>query len=155
MPFFKFIFALNRTIPQIKESEQELKELLTQSLPQRFHERVHALYLLKSGQAKTRQEVASLLGRHRHTLKNWFDLYESGGLSHLLKLRTCSNNKSHLSPREVEQLKARLAEPEGFASYGDVQDWIKTTFDKSLRYPTVHRLVRYRLQAKLRAFPPF
>lgn len=56
---------MNRTIPPIKERVKDLKALLHHPLKLRFHERIYALYLLKSGQAKNRQEMASLLGRHR------------------------------------------------------------------------------------------
>lgn len=65
---FNYISTMNRTMPFIHESASKLKELLNESLPKRFHERIHALYFLKSGQAKNRQALSSLLGRHRHTI---------------------------------------------------------------------------------------
>lgn len=145
-----FISAMNRRIPVIHESASELKELLNQSLPKRSHERIHALYLLKSGQAKNRQAVSFLLGRHRHTIREWLDRYESEGLSSLLELKTSSNRQSSLTENELDQLKKRLDDPAGFGSYGEIQTWIETKLGKSIIYPTVHRLVRYRLKSKLK-----
>jgi hypothetical protein len=41
------------------------------------------LYLLASGQAHTRQDVARLLGLHRHTMSRWLAIYAVGGLEAL------------------------------------------------------------------------
>jgi transposase len=38
------------------------------------------LPVLASGQAQTRQDVARLLGVHRHTIGHWLARYETGGL---------------------------------------------------------------------------
>jgi len=38
------------------------------------------LSLLASGQARTRQDVARLLGVHRHTIRQWLAVYAAGGL---------------------------------------------------------------------------
>lgn len=59
---------------EIKESEAELKQLLGGQRTAQGKERVQLLYLLKTAQAKTVQEAAQLLGRHRVTLQEWTQL---------------------------------------------------------------------------------
>ena len=44
------------------------------------------LYLLASGQAQTRQDVAQLLGGHHHTISRWLARYDAGGLDASLAL---------------------------------------------------------------------
>ena len=143
-------FPMNRSLPPILESAEELKTLLSKSLSKRVSERVHALYLIQSSQVRTRQEISSLLGRHRRTVGNWLALYEQEGLSGLLTLRTRPNNPLSLDDQELGQLRERLSHPAGFGSYLEVRDWIAERFRKSLGYSTVHQLVRYRLRSKLK-----
>lgn len=56
---------------EIHESVADLKHSLRQQKTAQSKERVHLLYLLKSAQAKTVQEAAQMLGRHRVTLQAW------------------------------------------------------------------------------------
>ncbi len=51
-------------------------------------------------------------------------------------------------PDQMAILQAKLAEPAGFASYGAIRTWIKTTFGTTMTLNAVHRLVRYTLGAK-------
>lgn len=55
----------------IKESVQELHELLVKQKVVSNRERVQALYLLKMGQVKTIQDVAVVVGRGRVTVQRW------------------------------------------------------------------------------------
>jgi hypothetical protein len=48
------------------------------------------------------------------------------------------------------QLKTRLATPTGFASYLDVQRWLREEFALEVPYKTLHGIVRYQLKAKLK-----
>jgi len=55
----------------------------------------------------------------------------------------------------VSSLKRRLDDPKGgFGSYTQVQQWLSETLDVEAEYATVHHLVRYRLNAKLKAARP-
>jgi hypothetical protein len=44
-------------------------------------------------------------------------------------------------------LAKRLQEPEGFESYGAIQEWLKTNLGIIAPYKTVHKLVHYRLRS--------
>jgi len=43
-----------------------------------------------------------------------------------------------------------LKQPQGFSSYGQVQQWLEQECGVTGAYHTVHSLVRYKLQAKLK-----
>src|SRR3712207_7558353 len=49
-------------------------------------QRLHALYLLASGQARYRTEVVALLGVDRNTVAHWLDTYQQRGLVALLEI---------------------------------------------------------------------
>jgi hypothetical protein len=55
-----------------------------------------------------------------------------------------------LPPPVFEQLKTRLATPTGFASYLDVQRWLREEFALEVPYKTLHGIVHYQLKAKLK-----
>ena len=50
----------------------------------------------------------------------------------------------------MSSLQERLQQPQGFTSYGQVQQWLEKECQVSAAYHAVHALVRYKLQAKLK-----
>ena len=62
---------MRHPIPPIPEAVTALKERLQHERDGRKKPRLQMLYLLASGQAGTRQDVARLLGVHRHTMSQW------------------------------------------------------------------------------------
>ncbi|WP_193197781.1 hypothetical protein [Nostoc sp. MG11] len=56
---------------EILESAEELHNLLRQQKTALGKERIQALYLLKTGQVKTIQDLAVMLGRGRVTVQRW------------------------------------------------------------------------------------
>jgi transposase len=74
------------------------------------------LYLLARGQAHTRQEVARLLGVHRHTSGHWLARCEAGGLDALLTLYVPTGKPVSLPPDVGAALDPVLRQPAGFAS---------------------------------------
>jgi transposase len=145
---------MNRTIPLIQEDVTTLKRLLSQERDAGRQQRLHALFLLASGQARSRQQAATLLGVHRHTIGTWLSRYAAGGLPALLTIGKPPGTTPHLTAAQTEQVRAALARPEGFASYGAVQAWIAQTFGVRMSYAAVHKLVRYRLGATLKVTRP-
>ena len=75
---------MKRRLPQIHQSQEELHQLLKAEREVQKWQRLQALYLLVSRQARTRLAVAKLLGVHRHSVGAWLELYEQGGLEGLL-----------------------------------------------------------------------
>ena len=145
---------MRKPIPPIRESADELKHRLKQERHPLRQQRLHAVYLLASGQARYRQEVAALLGLDRNTVGHWLDRYAAGGLSALLARYVPRGKRSPLTPAHRAALQQALEQPNGFASYGEIQRWIATTFGVQLSYNAVHKLVRYKLGAKLKVPRP-
>lgn len=145
---------MRKPIPVIHETADVLKDRLKQERHPVRQQRLHALFLLASGQARYRQEVAALLGLDRNTVAEWLDRYTSGGLPSLLALYVPAGKRSPLTPEQLAQLHQALQQPHGFGSYGEIQQWINTTFGVQLSYNATHKLVRYKLRAKLKVPRP-
>ena len=145
---------MKKELPEIRESVTTLRQRLRTERQGRRRIRLQVLYLLKSGQAQTRHEVASLVAVHRHTVGCCLEFYDTAGLEAMLALKTHSNRQSVL-PRAVRQAVAKkLHHAHGFASYGEVQQWLHRRYGVHVRYKTLHRLVRYQLRAKLKVPRP-
>jgi transposase len=145
---------MNKPIPVIQESADELKQLLARERQPAKHQRLHALYLLASGQARFRGEVAALLGVDRNTIARWRDQYAQGGLPVLLQIYVPAGKRKPLTEAQLAQLQQRLATPQGFASYDEARQWIADTFNVTLSYNATHKLLRYKLGAKLKVARP-
>jgi transposase len=139
---------MNKIIPMITESADDLKQLLKQERHHGKRQRIQLLYLLASGQARFRTEAADLLGLDRTTVGRWLALYETGGLAALLDLYIPRGKQPPLSSDQMARLLTALQNPDGFASYGEIQAWIAAELGVSLGYHTVHTLVHDKLGAK-------
>ncbi len=139
-------------IPEITESAEQLEELVRREKDAQIQRRFHMLLLLKTGEAKSRSGAARHLGVHRHTVADWLDLYEEGGIEKIQEVEDPGPEPGQQSiPSDVmEALKKRLDEPEGFGSYKEIQRWLDEEHDVELCYSTVHGIVRYELGAKLK-----
>jgi len=143
-------------LPEIAEPVEKLEELVRKERDAQIQRRFHMLLLLKTGEAKSRSAAARQLGVHRNTIANWLELYEEGGLEKLQEIGEPGPEPGQQSiPSGVmEQLKNRLSEPEGFGSYKEIQQWLADSCGVDLPYTTVHRIVRYDLEAKPKAPRP-
>lgn len=139
---------------EIRENQTELKELLCAQKTASDKERVQLLYLLKSQQAKTLQQAAQLLGRHRITIQTWARAYRQGGLSQLLSHRPHPGGQSTLPQWAETKLKQLLEDPKGFESYEAVRQWLSTDLGIEAPYKTVHKWVHYRLKASPKVVRP-
>lgn len=142
---------MNKALPLITESPEQLHSQLHGEADPQKRVRLHALYLLATGQAASRLALAQLLAVHRHTIAAWLTRYASGGLAALLTIHKGPGKPSSLTPYVLDELKQRLADPTGFSSYGEIQRYLADTHQIHLSYSTVHGLVRYQLGAKPKA----
>src|SRR3954462_15471586 len=118
---------MNKCLPVITESaESLLSQLRTETDPKK-RVRLHALYLLASGQAASRLALAKLLAVHRHTIQTWLKLYEAGGLGALLTIKKAPGKRSSLTPSVWTKPQEQLADVRGFGSYGEVQQYLAQT----------------------------
>jgi transposase len=142
---------MNKPLPSITESPEYLQKQLRAEPEAKKRARLQALYLLASGQVTSRLRLAKLLAVHRHTLQRWLKLYETGGLIALLTIRKAPGKRPAVSTGVLTKLQEQLATVRGFGSYGEVQQYLARTHKITLAYSTVHKLVRYKLKAKLKA----
>ncbi len=145
---------MRRAIPPIIEHSEDLKQRLQHEQDRRKKPRLHMLYLLVTGQAQTRQQVAALLGISRNTVGHWLALYEAGGLAALLNVYVPPGKRPSLAPEVLASIEQALRQPDGFASYGELRHWIEQTHQVRVKYKTLYSLVRTKFQAKLKVPRP-
>jgi transposase len=137
-----------RVPPRIREDVNELRRRLQHEHDGHKKPRLQMLYLLASGQAHSRQEVAQLLGVHRNTIGRWLAIYAAGGLQALLATYTPAGKSVSLAPAILASLEEALRRPEGFASYEALRQWVRRTHGVEVKYKTLYALVRKRFRAK-------
>ena len=145
---------MNKKVPEITESVEDLKGLLRQAKKKHEIQRLNVLYLLKSGAAKNRIQVAKLLGVDRTSVGTWLAAYETGGLAKLLKRGYAPGRVAILTEQQQEVLRKALEKPEGFHSYVQIQDYIAQTFGVKMNYKAVYAMVHDKWGAKLKVPRP-
>ena len=144
----------NKFEVEVNESQEELKHRLHHAVTASSKERLQMLYWLKQNAIASRKELSQKLGRDESTVYRWLKRYRKGGLTNLLDVKTPPGKKSKISEAEMNQLKERLSQPQGFKSYEEIQDWLNQEFGVVLAYKSVHKIVRYKLKAKLKTPRP-
>jgi transposase len=143
-------------VPNIKiaESVEELKgEMKKQKTALNFA-KVQALYLLKIQAVETVRYLSVIMGRAESTIHSWLQLYRQGGLSKLLEEHPKTGRPKKLEIETVAKIQRELSEPEGFLSYKEIKLWLFSCQNIEISYQTIHRVVRYELQSKLKVPRP-
>ena len=139
---------------EIKESQEELEKAVKYADSASSKERLQMLYWLKTGQVTSRHGIAERLGRDEATITRWLSKYKDGGYKGLLEVKHAPGKKPIVTGENLERLKLRLSEPQGFQSYSQIQQWLVTELELDIAYKTVYQLVRYQLGAKLKVPRP-
>jgi transposase len=109
----------------------------------------HALYLVASGQTRHRQDVATTLGVHRHSVAAWFAANAAGGVEQALQYAIPRPTRARrLTDTAPTALHNRLRTPDGFASYGPIRTWLAEQHQVQLSYSSVYAVVHDELGAK-------
>ena len=145
---------MRNPIPPIPEEVAALKERLQREHDGHKKPRLQMLYLLASGQAHTRQDVARLLGVHRNTISHWLAVYATGDLAALLATYVPPGKPVSLAPAVLAGLEQALHRPEGFASYEALRQWVRRTHGVEVKYKTLYTLVRTRFQSQAQSAAP-
>jgi transposase len=136
------------------ESLEQLETSLRKARTVSQKERLEMLVWLKQGVVSSRNDLAARCKRHPATITRWLTRYKQGGVKGLLATRHAPGASRKIQGEALEQLKARLAQPEGFSSYGEIQQWLAQTCQLTVEYGTLYRVVRYELKAKLKVPRP-
>jgi hypothetical protein len=116
---------VKRRLPRSGERAEALQQRFKAEKDVKRGQRLQMLYLLASGQARTRQQVAVLLGVYRHSVRAWLVAYEAGGVERMLTYRVpIPSTGRRITPPALAALQERLADPKGFASYGQIQRYL-------------------------------
>jgi transposase len=145
---------MRTAIPPITDQEAGLKQRLRREHDSHKKLRLQMLYLLASGQAHDRQEVAHLWGVHRNTIGRWLALYAARGLHASLETYVPAGKPVSLAPAVLASLEEAIHRPEGFASYEALRQWVRRTPGVEIKYNTLYLLVRVRFKAKLNGARP-
>src|SRR5512133_103103 len=105
---------MRNALPVMSGDAATLKQRLQHEHDRRKRPRLQMLYLLASGQAHTRRDVAQLLGVHRHTISHWLVRYATGGLETLLDLYVPTGKPLSLPPHVLASLEQALRQPADF-----------------------------------------
>lgn len=140
---------MRKKMPTITESAADLVRRMQDEADGKKRQRLHALYLVASGQARYRTEVAATLRVHRHRVAAWFAAYTAGGLEQALRYNVPTPPRSRrLTETALAALKAQLQTPAGFPSYGHSRTWLAEQHQVQLSYSSVYALVRGELRAQ-------
>ncbi len=145
---------MRKAIPPIAETVVDLKQRLQREHDGRKKPRLLMLYLLASGQAHTRQDVAHTLGISRNTVGNWLARYEAGGVTALLTITKPAGKQPSLAPEVLASIEQALQQPSGFGSYEELRQWVERMHHVQIKYKTLYTIVRTRFKAKLKVPRP-
>ncbi len=143
-----------RTQIEIKETETELKRLLSKENDSKIRDKIHVLLWLKTKKFYTITQIANVLSCHRITFQRWLFQYKKEGIQGILSPKKSSGRPKIIPADVVGKLEEELNDELGFSNYYEVQKWLKVFFDLDVKYRTVHELVRYRLKGKLKVPRP-
>lgn len=145
---------MNKALPIIKETEEQIREMLKSEHQVRRQNRLQALYLMVTKQATSRSKVASILGFNRNTISDWCSLYETGGLAKLLHLYKPSGAPPKITDAAKADIQELLQTEKGFRTYTEIHHMVVKKHGLKVSYRAVHELVRYQLGAKLKSPRP-
>ena len=145
---------MNKALPKIKETPEELREMLKNEFQVKRQNRLQALYLIVTRQAGSRSKVAGMLGKNRNTISDWLSLYEESGLEKLLEIYKPSGAKAKIGETIIEEIKEILGSEKGFRTYKEIHQMVVKKHQIDIHYSNVHHLVRYKLKAKAKVPRP-
>lgn len=139
----------------VQESQEELSRLLKAETDVRKRERLQFLFWYQSGLVTSRKQLAALLDKSLPVITEWVKRYEGRGLKGLLEMDYRGGEHLRIiSDEALRDLTARLDNEEGFASYSEIQTWLKEKHGIEVAYSTVHGLVKYGLGASPKVVRP-
>ena len=136
----------------VKESEQELKNLMRQQ-PIHKKNRVQMLLILKKTQKSlSKIELASILKVNHNTAQKWRKSYFENGIDGLLSDGRVGFKPSKINSEIHQAIEKRLTSPkDAFTSYVDLINWIIENYiPEGINYHTVNKYVKRHFGAKLK-----
>ncbi len=145
---------MNKTLPKIKETDAEIREMLKNEPHVKRQNRLQSLYLIVSKQANSRSTVSKMLGFNRNTISDWFSLYEAGGLAKLLDIYKPVGARARITAAVKAEISEILKTEKGFRTYKEIHQFVVKEHHLKVGYRAVHQVVRDELEAKLKSPRP-
>jgi transposase len=148
---------------EIKESAEDLKQLMKKQTSSLGFAKVQSLYLLKIKAVETVRYLAILMGRGESRIHRWLKAYREKGIKGLLNEEEEEYEEENSKPPgrpeviDVEtaaSIYQELKEEEGFTSYQEVRVWLDLVKGLKFSYITVWRICHEELKAKLKVPRP-
>jgi transposase len=133
-----------------KKQRAEIEKRRRENLDKRIYARLSAVVWVADG--RERPEVAALLSISVRQLTDWLRIFRNQGLAALCVLRY-KGDPGNLTPRQVEQLKEKIAKGH-FRSSQQIQQWLTDTFVVTYSSSGVKDLLR-RIGASYHKVSPF
>lgn len=131
-----------RKLPTITEDAETLQRLMRREHDPKKYQRLHALYLIQTGQARSRTAIGQVLGMNRETIGDWLAAYAEGGLPQFLDIRRPPGQQPWVPPEGLAALEAKLRDPRGFGSYHEIRQWLIDEYGVTMTADAVGNLVR-------------
>lgn len=109
----------------IQESDAELEQAERHQRDRRLGLHVRMLRLLKSGQARTLEDVARLLGYSVPQVTRWWARYRAGGLGALLQPAVHPGRPSRMTPEALVRVQAAM-EVGAIATIEEARQYVAT-----------------------------
>ncbi|WP_041933974.1 helix-turn-helix domain-containing protein [Gloeothece verrucosa] len=127
----------------IKETPEELKNLLKTVKNKEQLEKIQALYWLQTEQFFTVVDIAQALGKNRSTIHRWFNEYSQKGLEFWLnKPKKTSGRKAIISENIQKKLLKKFLEKDKKINYKEIQLWLEKTYGIKVSYSVVYKTVK-------------
>ena len=141
--------------PHITESLEELEALAKSQSNTRMYQRVQMLVWIQSERVQTRRQIAQWLGVHHNSITIWLNTYQNQGLQALLtEDKRGPTTQRILTEKAFQALAHKISTPQGFASFGEVQQWLKQTFELDVAYKSLWSLIKKEFGGKLKTPRP-
>lgn len=99
---------MKRLLTLTGDQRAELVRGYKQEKHVRLRDRLHCILLKADG--RTNREVARILHTSEHTVNDWLDRYEQGGLDALCRWEA-GGSEPHLNAQQIARLQAELEQP--------------------------------------------
>lgn len=126
-------------IIMVKETENEIKKLLKQSIPF-IGQRLRVLLVLKQNEKLgiSKREVAKIAGVDPNSVQNWRTLYILEGIEGLMKHQKTGFKPSVFGALEHQMLEKKLTTPQnGLQGYVELKAWLEKETGKVFNYNTL------------------
>lgn len=140
-----FIFKVNETLDNLSELHKNESHI-------KVKQRLHMLYLCKSGLATSLTSLCFQLNKSPSQVKRWIKTYKDGGIDSLIKPPVHRGRNRSINDTVMMKLKEKLDDAY-FSSFKDIHLWLKNEYGVTIGYHAVWHQTRH-LGAKLKTARP-